>query len=123
MGRWRYESRTAITACLVASSRRIIPGSRTAAPPRSRSTAHQLRQLPLRGFVVGRGDQGFLDPIAGAQLIAARLQLPPESQVRLGMSPTRSVDTRGRGRVEQLRGQLQLRERLLPQGAAGLGLA
>src|SRR6202022_2173154 len=113
MGRWSYESRTAITACLVASSRRIIPGSQTAAPTRSRSAAHQQRQLPLRGLVVGRDDQGFLDPIAGAQLIAARLQLPSKSQVRLGMSPTGSVDARGRRRVEQLHGKLQLRERML----------
>ena len=81
---------------------------------------HQKRQLPLCRLVVGRGDQGFFDPIAGAEQIGARLQLPAERQIGLGMSPARGVDVRGRGGVEQLRGELQLREGALLLDAAAL---
>src|SRR5580700_7303540 len=124
MGRWSYESRTAITACLVASSRGMIPGWQGLRPRSGASglRPHQRPELSLRRLVVGCGDQGFLDPVAGAQLIAACLQLPAERQVRLGMSPARRVDAGGGGRVEQLRGQLELIERVLARGGGGLGL-
>ncbi len=71
-----------------ASSRRMIPGSR--GPPSSDSVPHQLRQLPLRRLVVGRGDQGFFDPVARAHLIAARLQLHAQAPSTPRRAPSRA---------------------------------
>src|SRR5271166_3111085 len=38
------------------------------------SAPHQARQLPLRLLVIWRDDQGLLDPVAGAEQIAALLE-------------------------------------------------
>src|ERR1700722_1736266 len=107
MGRWSPVSRTTIAACLVRSSRYMIPGS-------CHSTAHieyldrllmmnQGRELPPGGLVIGRHDQGFLDPIAGPEHIAPQLELTSQFQIRLRMTPTRGIDGGGGGLLEELR--------------------
>src|ERR1700691_6122862 len=112
MGRSCCVSRTARAACLVASSRRMIPG---------RSVREQQRLLTLRRLVIGRDDQRLLDPIAGVQEIAAGLELPAERQVCLRMPPSGRIVASCGGLLEELRRKLQSLEGALPLGGSWLG--
>ena len=71
---------------------------------RARLALDQHRQLLLRRLIVGRDDQGFLDPVARAEHVAVRRELLAEREIRLGVTPARHVRARGGGLLEQLGG-------------------
>src|SRR5271156_1249980 len=88
---------------------------------RARLALDQQRQLFLRRFIVGRHDQGLLDPVTRAEHVAARRELRAEREIRLGVAPPGHVRAR-RGRLlEQLGGLLQGRKRPLILRRLGLG--
>ena len=69
---------------------------------------NQSSELPPGGLVIGRRDQRLLDPIAGPEHITPRLELTPQFQLRLRMTPTWALDGGGGGLLEKLSSELEL---------------
>ena len=72
---------------------------------------NQCRELPPGGLVIGRHDQRLFNPIAGAEHVTPRLELTPQFQIRLRMTPAWAIDGGGGRLLEELRGELKLLNR------------
>ena len=87
----------------------MIPGSKSAAAQATGLYVHCRTRLAIcrcAALKSGATIKRLFNPIAGGQPIASRLELDPERQIRLRVSPPRDVGSGGGGLIEQLRSKL-----------------